>query len=113
MSFSYDPFDPEVMANPLPYYRILRDLYPAYYMPQWDTFALSRFEDIWQVLEVNDGTFVATEGTLPPASVISGRRPACFIREASVSWITSCRLSMSAGRGSLAVGLSSRSIRSR
>lgn len=69
--FSYDPFSPEVMANPLPYYRTLRDDYPVYYMPQWDTYALSRFEDIWQVLEVNDGTFVATEGTLPPASVLA------------------------------------------
>ncbi|MBW0019831.1 MAG: cytochrome P450 [Mycobacterium sp.] len=59
------------MANPLPYYRILRDQHPVYYMPQWDTFALSRFDDIWQVLEVNDGTFVATEGTLPPAAVLA------------------------------------------
>ncbi|MGD1205334.1 cytochrome P450 [Mycobacterium seoulense] len=59
------------MANPLPYYRILRDHHPVYYMPQWDTFALSRFEDIWQVLEVNDGTFVASEGTLPAASVLA------------------------------------------
>ncbi len=71
MDFTYDPFDAEVMANPLPYYRILRDHHPVYYMPQWDTFALSRFEDIWQVLEVNDGTFVASEGTLPPASVLA------------------------------------------
>ncbi|OBH89766.1 cytochrome P450 [Mycobacterium scrofulaceum] len=59
------------MANPLPYYRILRDHLPVYYMPQWDTYALSRFEDIWQVLEVNDGTFVASEGTLPAASVLA------------------------------------------
>src|SRR5258707_6003178 len=59
------------MADRLPYYRILRDQYPAYYMPQWDTYALSRFEDIWRVLEVNDGTFVASEGTLPPASVLA------------------------------------------
>ncbi|OJZ70372.1 cytochrome [Mycobacterium paraffinicum] len=59
------------MANPLPYYRILRDDHPVYYMPQWDTYALSRFEDIWQVLEVNDGTFVASEGTLPAASVLA------------------------------------------
>ncbi|ORX06572.1 cytochrome [Mycobacterium triplex] len=59
------------MANPLPYYRTLRDHYPVYYMPQWDTYALSRFEDIWQVLEVNDGTFVASEGTLPPATVLA------------------------------------------
>ncbi|BBY03735.1 cytochrome P450 [Mycobacterium seoulense] len=69
--FAYDPFDARVMANPLPYYRILRDHHPVYYMPQWDTFALSRFEDIWQVLEVNDGTFVASEGTLPAASVLA------------------------------------------
>ncbi|OBF80113.1 cytochrome [Mycobacterium sp. 852002-51163_SCH5372311] len=59
------------MANPLPYYQILRDQYPAYYMPQWDTFALSRFDDIWRVLEMNDGTFVASEGTLPAASVLA------------------------------------------
>ena len=71
MDFAYDPFDAEVMANPLPYYRILRDDHPVYYMPQWDTFALSRFDDIWEVLEVNDGTFVASEGTLPPAAVLA------------------------------------------
>ncbi|MGB7165020.1 MAG: cytochrome P450, partial [Mycobacterium sp.] len=69
--FSYDPFDPAVMADPLGYYRVLRDLYPLYYLPQWDTFALSRFADIWDVLAVNDGTFVASEGTLPPASTLS------------------------------------------
>ena len=58
--FSYDPFDAKVMANPLPYYRVLRDEYPVYYLPRWDTFAVSRFDDIWTVLEVNDGTFVAS-----------------------------------------------------
>ena len=71
VGFHYDPFDATVMAKPLPYYRILRKRYPAYYMPKWDTFALSRFEDIWRVLEVNDGTFVASEGTLPAASVLA------------------------------------------
>ncbi len=69
--FGYDPFDAGVMADPLPYYRVLREHHPVYYMPQWDTFALSRFEDIWQVLAVNDGTFVASEGTLPPVSVLA------------------------------------------
>jgi cytochrome P450 len=69
--FGYDPFDAAVMADPLPYYRTLRDRYPVYYMPQWDTYAFSRFDDIWRVLEVNDGTFVASEGTLPPASVLA------------------------------------------
>ncbi|CAN5167699.1 cytochrome P450 [soil metagenome] len=69
--FSYDPFDPKVMADPLPYYRVLREHHPVYYLPRWDTYALSRFADIWQVLEVNNGTFVASEGTLPPASVLA------------------------------------------
>lgn len=72
-TFSYDPFDPAVMADPLPYYRILRDRHPVYYVEKWDTYALSRFEDIWRVLEVNDGTFVASEGTLPAATVLGTR----------------------------------------
>ena len=71
-SFSYDPFDRAVMADPLPYYRILRDEHPVYYVEKWDTYALSRFSDIWQVLEINDGTFVASEGTLPAATVLAG-----------------------------------------
>jgi cytochrome P450 len=69
--FSYDPFDLSVMADPLPYYRTLRAEHPVYYLPQWDTYALSRFADIWAVLEVNDGTFVASEGTLPAATVLA------------------------------------------
>ena len=69
--FSYDPFDPAVMADPLPYYRVLRDEHPVYYIDKWDTYALSRFDDIWQVLEINDGTFVASEGTLPAATVLA------------------------------------------
>jgi cytochrome P450 len=69
--FSYDPFDPAVMADPLPYYRVLRDEHPVYYIDKWDTYALSRFDDIWGVLEINDGTFVASEGTLPAATVLA------------------------------------------
>ncbi len=69
--FSYDPFDHAVMADPFPYYRVLRDEHPLYYIDKWDTYALSRFADIWQVLEVSDGTFVGSEGTLPAATVLA------------------------------------------
>ena len=69
--FTYDPFDPDVMADPLPYYRTLRDEHPVYYIDKWDTYALSRFDDIWEVLGITDGTFVASEGTLPAATVLS------------------------------------------
>lgn len=69
--FTYDPFDPAVMADPLKYYRILRDEHPVHYLDKWDTYALSRFDDIWRVLEIDDGTFVASEGTLPAAAVLA------------------------------------------
>ena len=59
------------MADPLPYYRVLRDQHPVYYVEKWDTYALSRFADIWDVLAINDGTFVASEGTLPAATVLA------------------------------------------
>jgi cytochrome P450 len=70
-NFSYDPFDPAVMADPPSYYRVLRDEHPVYYIDKWDTYALARFDDIWQLLEINDGTFVASEGTLPAAAVLA------------------------------------------
>ncbi|MGB8406037.1 MAG: cytochrome P450 [Mycobacterium sp.] len=60
------------MADPHPFYRVLRDEHPVYYVEAWDTYALSRFEDIWTVLETGDGTFVASEGTLPAADVLAG-----------------------------------------
>ncbi|KAA0101625.1 cytochrome P450 [Mycolicibacterium sp. P1-5] len=71
--FSYNPFDPAVMADPRPYYRTLREHHPVYYVEALDTFALSRFADVWEVLAINDGTFVASEGTLPAAGVLSHR----------------------------------------
>ena len=82
--FSYDPFDPAVMADPLPYYRVLREHYPVYYLDKWDTFALSRFADIWDVLAVNDGVVlkigdrieVLRDDGLPVRVIYLRRRPA-------------------------------------
>ncbi|MCV7344556.1 cytochrome P450 [Mycolicibacterium rhodesiae] len=71
--FSYSPFDPAVMADPRPFYRTLRGHHPVYYVDELDTFALSRFDDVWNVLAINDGTFVASEGTLPAATVLAHR----------------------------------------
>src|SRR5579871_846148 len=52
------------MADPLPYYRELRDQYPAYWLPQYEAWAISRFADVWQVLSDRDGHITTTEGTL-------------------------------------------------
>ncbi len=46
----YDPFSPEVMADPYPIYRELRERHRAYRMDEYDAWALPRFDDVWRVL---------------------------------------------------------------
>lgn len=55
--FTYDPFTPEMMHDPSGAYRVLRDRFPVYYAEKYDTFYLSRFEDVWDFLSRADGTF--------------------------------------------------------
>jgi len=43
----YDPFAPEVMTDPLPIYARMREEDPVCFVPRFDCFALTRFEDIW------------------------------------------------------------------
>jgi len=43
----YHPFAPEVLEDPHPVYRRLREEAPCYPLEAWNTFFLSRFDDIW------------------------------------------------------------------
>jgi len=45
--FTYDPFSVEAMTNPQPLYRQLRARFPVYPLPQYDGYAVSRFQDVW------------------------------------------------------------------
>ncbi len=58
----YDPFSEEVMRDPGPIYKRMRDEAPAYYCEKWDCWALSRFEDIWKA-SADTKHFTATRGT--------------------------------------------------
>lgn len=60
-----DPFSAELMVDPLPFYRALRDHDPIRYYPEFDTFFVSRFEDVWEALRLGDNTFLSTENSLP------------------------------------------------
>lgn len=62
--FDYDPFTPEVMANPLPYYEVLREHHPLYIIPNYDAIVLSRFQDVFDVLSDSDDIFLTTEGSV-------------------------------------------------
>jgi cytochrome P450 len=69
-TFSYDPFTPEVMRDPHPFYRVLRRDHPAYYAPQYDAFFFSRFDDIVEMLSYSDNTFLESEGSLPTPAIL-------------------------------------------
>jgi cytochrome P450 len=58
----YDPFSPEVMADPWPFYARLREQSPVHYLERWDCWALSRFEDLWNAA-ADDEHFMAGRGT--------------------------------------------------
>jgi cytochrome P450 len=59
----YNPFSDEVMENPQPIYKRLRDEAPVYYLEKYDAWALSRFQDIWDCS--SHKAFSAAQGTTP------------------------------------------------
>ena len=69
----YDPFAEDVRRDPLPFYRRLRDEAPAYYLPKYDAWALSRFQDIWDA-SFDAASYSAAKGTTP-AQVLTKDQP--------------------------------------
>jgi cytochrome P450 len=41
-----DLLDPEIVQNPSPYYKLLREKYPCYWNERWRGWVLSRYEDV-------------------------------------------------------------------
>lgn len=69
----YDPFSDEVMRNPWPYYEALRRDAPVFYLEKYDTWFLSRFEDIREST-VND-VFTAEQGVTPEMVILKQPPP--------------------------------------
>jgi cytochrome P450 len=46
----FDPLDPAVRADPYPHYRRLRQHHPVYFVPSLNAYAVSRYEDVRNVL---------------------------------------------------------------
>ncbi len=55
----YDPYAPEVMRDPMPYYRDLRASGPVHALPQYDAWVLARFAEVWDVLHRRDQLSIA------------------------------------------------------
>jgi cytochrome P450 len=58
----YDPFAEEVIQDPHPIYKRLREEAPCYHVEKWDCYALSRFEDIWTA-SMDADNYSAAAGT--------------------------------------------------
>jgi hypothetical protein len=61
---TYSPFDPEVMADPYPVYRELRDHAPAYWSSQASCWVLSRYDDVSAAL-ADPATYSSASGIFP------------------------------------------------
>ncbi|ORW06634.1 cytochrome P450 [Mycobacterium kyorinense] len=59
----YDPYNPELNADPYPMFRRLREETPLYYNEQHDFYALSRFADVDDAL-VDHETFSSARGAI-------------------------------------------------
>ncbi len=64
MSVDYDPFSPQVMQDPHPVYKRLRDESPCHHVERWDCWALSRFEDVWNA-SMDGESYSTAQGTTP------------------------------------------------
>jgi hypothetical protein len=60
----YNPFSDEVMADPYPVYRRLRDEAPVYRLADHPCWALSRFEDVWNA-SMDAVSYSVAHGTTP------------------------------------------------
>jgi len=58
----YDPFLPQVIEDPHPVYAKLREQDPCCFIPKYDTYFLSRFEDIWNA-SMDAECYSTAEGT--------------------------------------------------
>jgi cytochrome P450 len=58
---AYDPFSPEVLRDPYPWYRLLRDEAPCHYVASRNLYVVSRFEDV-SACAKNHGVFSSTGG---------------------------------------------------
>jgi cytochrome P450 len=60
----YDPFDPSIIDDPYPTYRLLRDEEPVYHAAESDTWVLSRHDDVETALLDHD-SYSSVDGVFP------------------------------------------------
>ena len=65
----YDPLSPPALSDPLPLYQALRENFRAYPLPQYNGWALPRFDDVWTVGEDQDRFSILDGPVFEPRSL--------------------------------------------
>lgn len=73
-AFCYDPFSTEAMTDPQPFYRRLRQDFPAYPLPRYRSWAIPRFEDVWNLF-LDHERFTEAEGQIFPRELLEAPAP--------------------------------------
>jgi cytochrome P450 len=90
----YDPYDPDIEADPYPAWRRLRDEAPLYYNEKFDFYALSRFDDVepgladWRTYRSGRGSvleFVQANVEMPPGLILFEDPPAHTVHRGLLS----------------------------
>ncbi|MAG34117.1 MAG: cytochrome [Deltaproteobacteria bacterium] len=74
----YDPYSHEAMTNPFELYAQLRRESPVHFIEKYDTWALSRFEDVWNV-SLDQTHFTVSRGTAPGQVMLGEAIPHSFM----------------------------------
>ncbi|MDO6414501.1 cytochrome P450 [Sphingomonas sp. BIUV-7] len=66
-AFHYDPYSEEARRDPQSLYPTLREHHRAYYIPDYDAYAISRYDDVWAAF-MDAKNFTESEGQVFPRS---------------------------------------------
>ncbi len=63
MAFRFDPYSPDIDADPFPAYKVLRDEHPCFWSEEAGMWVLSRYDDVFNAL-TNWRTYSSAKGNL-------------------------------------------------
>jgi len=79
MTVDYDPYSDEAMRDPTEIYRRLREEGRPHYIEKYDTWALTRFDDVWRASLAHEKALDYTRGQTPGQVMLGDPVPRTFM----------------------------------
>jgi cytochrome P450 len=78
MQLDYDPFSEQAMRDPAPLYAAMRAEGSPHFMPRYNAWALTRFEDVWEASVHHEADVTFTAGATPAQLLLGEPVPHAF-----------------------------------